>query len=61
MTSLNDVDRAEAAGAVMNASIMHIYKSDDAKNANRCAKSTKNLHTHFTCMPVHSFVLFVAS
>lgn len=35
VTPFNDVHRAEAAGDVTNASIMHIYKSDDAKNANR--------------------------
>lgn len=51
----NEVHRAEAAGAVMNASIMHIYKSDDAKNANRCAKKqTHTLHMH-----AGSFICFV--
>lgn len=64
MTPLNDVHRAEAAGDATNASIMHIYKSDDAKNANRWAKAT---HTHtqtstsHACRLIHSFCLLIAS
>lgn len=47
MTPSNDVHCAEAAGAAVNASIMHIYKSDDAKNANRRANAhTQTLHIH---------------
>lgn len=56
---LNDVHCAKAVGAVMNASIMHIHKSDDAKNANRCAKT--HAHTSHACRLICSFCLLLAS